>query len=247
MSEQAGFDRNWTPGVRALLSKYYADYAPDRFAELVLRSVRPSDHVLEIGAGSGTNNEDHFDLHGRVGRYVGVDPVAKVLHNPFLDEAYQARAEALPFANETFDLVFHNYVAEHFESPLACNREISRILKPGGMLLFQTPSRYYYPCVIASITPHSFHEFYIRNFGSGRTAKEVFPTLYRLNDDRTITTQLQSCGFTCDIQHHGGPPGYLRFNKLAFLAGMLFERTFERRFPALRQIIIVTARKPRTV
>ena len=243
MAEQTTTDENWIPAVRALLSKYYPDYFSDRFAQLVLQNIHFTDHVLEIGAGSGKNHQNHFELRGKVARYVGVDSDPSVLSNSFLDASYQVGAESLPFENETFDLVFHNYVAEHFESPLACNREISRILRKGGLLLFQTPNRYYYPCIVASVTPHWFHAFYVRHFGSGRTEKEVFPTFYRLNDAETISTQLRSCGFDCDIEFHSTPPGYLRFNKFTFLAGVFYEKTFERHFPSLRAKIIVLARK----
>jgi SAM-dependent methyltransferase len=236
-------DENWIPSVRALLSKYYPDYGRDRFVELLSENIRSSDRVLEIGAGSGKNHQNHFNLRGKVARYVGVDLDPSVLTNPFLDESYCAGAESLPFESETFNIVFHNYVAEHFVSPLACNREIGRVLKKAGLLLFQTPSRYAYSSLVASVTPHWFHGFYVRHFGSGRSESEIFPTFYRLNDRKTITAQLQSCGFQCEIEYRSVPPGYLRFNKFAFLAGVFYERTFERRFLSLRGRIIVLARK----
>jgi SAM-dependent methyltransferase len=177
--------------------------------------------------------------------FVGIDPDPAVLTNPHLHERHQCSAENLPFPNDSFDIVFHNYVAEHFPSPLACNREIFRVLKPGGILLFQTPNRFYYASLAAQLTPHWFHEFYVRRFGSGRSTSEVFPTYYRLNDARAIETQLRSSGFAApQIEFHSLPPGYLRFHKFAFLLGVLFERTFERRFPSLRGKIIVLARKP---
>lgn len=245
MSEEDVLDDKWSPSIRELLLRYYPDYSPYRFADLLSQHIHPSACVLEIGAGSGRNNQNHFRLRGKVARYVGVDPDASVLTNPFLDESHQTSAESLPFPNNTFDLVFHTYVAEHFSSPLLCNREIARILRPDGLLLFQTPSRFYYASLIASVTPQWFHEFYVRRFASGRTEQEVFPTFYRLNDETTIRRQLASCGFACDIQHHSLPPGYLRFSRVTFLAGVLFERTVEKWFPALRGTIIVIARKQR--
>jgi SAM-dependent methyltransferase len=232
-----------SPAVRSLWSLYYPDQHPRRFNELLNQNIRATDHVLEIGAGSGRNLQHHFELRGKVARYVGIDPDASVLTNPHLDEAYQASAELLPFESESFDVVFHNYVAEHFESPLQCNREIARVLKSGGILLFETPSKYYYACLAAQITPQCFHEFYVRHFGSGRLEKEVFRTFYRFNDDRTIARELKSCGFKCEIEHHSVPPGYLRFSRPSFLAGVLYERSVERWFPALRAAIIVTARR----
>jgi ubiquinone/menaquinone biosynthesis C-methylase UbiE len=180
----------------------------------------------------------------RVASYVGVDPDPAVLGNPFWMKACAGGAEALPFSNESFDLVFHNFVTEHFEFPEQCNREIYRILKPGGLVLFRTPNRCYYASLAASVTPHWFHEFYVQRFGSGRNEGEVFPTYYRLHEANTIVGQMQSCGFMRPkIEHHSLPPGYLRFNKFAFLAGIAFERTFEQWIPALRAQIIVLARK----
>jgi len=192
--EQRGehlFEGRLSDSVQRLWLRYYPVSRHARFKELLLRNIRPTDHVLEIGAGSGTANQNHFDLRGRVARYVGVDPDKSVLQNSHLDEAYSCTADSLPFPDETFDLAFHYYVAEHFEKPMACHREIARVLKPGGLLLFQTPSRYWYPMLAAQVTPQWFHEFYVRHFGSGRTANEVFPTRYKFNDERAIREQLR--------------------------------------------------------
>lgn len=229
--------------VRQLWERYYPKPALSRFGELLDRNVHPTRHVLEIGAGSGRNRQNHFNLRGKVARYVGIDPDASILTNPYLDEGYVASARSLPFDDRSFDLVFHYYVAEHFESPLDCNLEIARVLKPGGILLFQTPSRFYYASIAASLTPHWFHEFYVRRFGSGRVSEETFPTFYRLNDNRTITRQLCKCGLTCEVEHHFLPPGYLRFSRLSFMAGVLFQRTLEKNFPPLRATMIVIAKK----
>ena len=244
VSERALSHERVSPGVRDLFIRYYPHYHPGQFFEVLVHHARPSDHVLEIGAGSGQNKQNHFDMRDRVARYVGIDPDPSVLSNPFLHESHQARAESLPFADATFDIVFHNYVAEHFELPAACNREIARVLKPGGLLLFQTPNRYYYACLAAQLTPQRFHEFFIKRMASGRTSNEVFPTFYRLNDASAIRKQLHDAGFIPpQIDLISLPPGYLRFSKLAFRLGVFYERTVERYFPSLRGKIIVLARK----
>jgi len=240
---QALFEGRLSDSVQRLWLRYYLVSRHARFMELLQQNIRPTDHVLEIGAGSGTANQNHFELRGKVARYVGVDPDENVLQNPYLDEAYRCTSDSLPFSDESFDVIFHYYVAEHFEKPMACHRETARVLKPGGLLLFQTPSRYWYPMLAARVTPQWFHEFYVRHFGSGRTENEVFPTYYRFNDDRAITKQLESCGFTCELEHQSVAPGYLRFSRLSFLLGVLYERTIEKRFPALRGVIIGVARK----
>lgn len=45
----------------------------------------------------------------------------------------------LPFADETFDVVFSKSVIEHLPQPLLTMGELVRILKPGGQLISLTP------------------------------------------------------------------------------------------------------------
>jgi ubiquinone/menaquinone biosynthesis C-methylase UbiE len=176
--------------------------------------------------------------------YAGVDPDERVLRNPKLNVAQLGTAEALPWPDQSFDLVFHRMVAEHLSNPIAAMRETARVLRPGGTLLFETPSRWYYPMVAATITPHWFHELWVRRLGSGRVSADVFPTLYRCNSRRQITRAMNAAGFEFTIRYISVPPGYLRFHPAAFLVGVLYERTIERLFPPLRGKIIVEARLP---
>ena len=50
-------------------------------------------------------------------------------------EFRQADVEALPFADEEFDLVVSRYSAHHWPNPLAALREFRRVLAPAGSLL----------------------------------------------------------------------------------------------------------------
>lgn len=45
----------------------------------------------------------------------------------------------LPFADETFDVVFSKSVIEHLSEPLVTMSELVRVLKPGGQLISLTP------------------------------------------------------------------------------------------------------------
>ena len=56
----------------------------------------------------------------------------------------RARAEQLPFADETFDALTFTYLLRYVEDPLATLREITRVLKPGGAIAsleFAVPER----------------------------------------------------------------------------------------------------------
>ena len=236
-------DTSLSRAVKRLWATFYPSYRTHEFEQYIASIIQPSMQILEIGAGSGTGLQNTFALKGRCQLYVGVDLDPRVLNNPFLDRAYVASAADLPFEDESFDLVFHKMVAEHFDEPAKALAETARVLKRGGQLLFETPNRFYYPMVVARWTPTSFHRFFIRRFASGRSEQEVHPTYYRLNDSRTIRGLCGKFGLKADIELRSTPPGYLRFSVATFLIGILYERIAERFVPSLRGLIWVNARR----
>jgi len=49
-----------------------------------------------------------------------------------------------PFPDDSFDIVFHQGLLEHFRDPLPLLREDLRVLKPGGHLLVDVPQTWHY-------------------------------------------------------------------------------------------------------
>jgi ubiquinone/menaquinone biosynthesis C-methylase UbiE len=54
-------------------------------------------------------------------------------------------AQQLPFQDRTFDVVVCNDVIEHVARPKELAREVSRVLKPGGILYLSAPNRFSLP------------------------------------------------------------------------------------------------------
>lgn len=232
------------PAVARLWYRFYRNDIETHFASLVLEAIKPNFHVLEIGAGSGIGDQQFFGLKGKAAKYVGVDLDPRVKQNPHLDEAFIADAATMPFESESFDLVFHTMVAEHLTDPLKVLNEIRRVLKPGGILLFETVNKWYYPMVLSSLTPHWFHTFYIERFASGRKAEDVFPTVYKLNTFGQIKQLSRLAGYSnVQVDYISLPPGYLRSNRFMFMLGVAYERFIERLFTKTRGRIVVTAIK----
>ena len=201
------------------------------YRRALLDATGPGIRALEIGAGSGTGKQLHSPLRGKVEYLVGIDVEQAVGANPHLDLGVVANASHLPFPDQSFDLVFHRTVAEHFEQPTGPMRECARVLKPGGKLVFLTPNRWYYAMVIARLTPTWFHRFWIGNVLRRRADHEIFPTFYRANTRRKIAALLHDAGLCGRISMLRTRPGYLAFFLPVMLLGIAWEQVIERLIP----------------
>jgi ubiquinone/menaquinone biosynthesis C-methylase UbiE len=108
-------------------------------AGYLLASLKPGLSLLDVGCGPGTIT---VDLAGRVepGRVVGVDQAAEVVAEAAQlagDGAVEFRTGdvyALPFEDESFDVVHAHQVLQHLTDPVAALIEMQRVLRAGGLL-----------------------------------------------------------------------------------------------------------------
>jgi SAM-dependent methyltransferase len=97
--------------------------------------------VLEIGAGTGLNLE-HYPTH--VEEVVLTEPVAAMVRrlagragaSPLPTPITVARAERLPFPDDSFDTVVSTLVLCTVPDPTTALTELRRVLRPTGRLLF---------------------------------------------------------------------------------------------------------------
>jgi ubiquinone/menaquinone biosynthesis C-methylase UbiE len=105
---------------------------------------RVGGRVLEIGFGFGASLEAYPASPGRIAFLAALEPNAGMLRRaarrlgraPFSVLAVRGRAEALPFADDSFDAVVTNWSLCSVVSPRAALMEIRRVLRPGGIFLF---------------------------------------------------------------------------------------------------------------
>lgn len=216
----------------ATLRRFYPDDSSDgaiKFYRWIRANVDRESVVLNLGAGPATGSAVRV-LKGEVQRVCGADIDPDVLGNEELDEARLIEDGKLPFASESFDLVFSDFVLEHVEDPGAFLEETLRVLKPGGSFFFRTPNKYHYVSLISRLTPHWFHVLVANRVrGLPADAHDPYPTFYRMNSRTTLARQAEEAGFSAaEFRLIEGEPAYLKFSTIPFLAGVAYERLVNR-------------------
>jgi ubiquinone/menaquinone biosynthesis C-methylase UbiE len=134
-----------------------------------------------------------------------------------------APADALPFANGSFDLVTCSWVMEHLADPRRAFAEIARVLAPGGHWMFLTPNARN-PLTLANRLIRGPLQARLVRRLYARAESDTFPVRYRANTPARIEQLAQQVGL-CPVQIHlVGDPTYLAFNDALFALSSLLER-----------------------
>ena len=112
--------------------------------------------ILEVGAGTG---RDSFTFAEDGAKVIVLDyadaamDIVKALNNQNEAQVIPVQGDAfeLPFADNTFDMVFHQGLLEHFRDPSGIVKENLRVLKPGGIAIIDVPQRWHIYTVIKHI------------------------------------------------------------------------------------------------
>jgi SAM-dependent methyltransferase len=135
----SGLSDDELPGYTAMLEAYHRARAPELRAILDMLPLTQNDSVLDLACGDGWYS---IEFACRVHEVVAVD-----LSPAYLDLARrnavtaqqterirfeQANAEALPFADNMFDLTWCAQSFYSLPDPLAALREMARVTRPGG-------------------------------------------------------------------------------------------------------------------
>ncbi len=136
---------------RALYKRFYqAQSLHSEFAYMpigeprlrwALMHIGPTDDVLDIGCDKG-----HMAVWFRrvtQGRVVGVDIAEYSIawdraHLPDC-EWVCSEAEAMPFADDSFDVAVLAEILEHVANPMTVIQEAERVVKPGGKVVITVP------------------------------------------------------------------------------------------------------------
>lgn len=143
-------DYNWWDKGCLLfqITKERCDYIQSRVERVFGVNALRQHEVLEVGCGGGLISHE---LARREALVVGIDPSEDALavarekvrqsglgQNVHFEQGY---AESLPYADGSFSVIVCLDTLEHVRDLSATIREITRVLSPGGIFIFDTINR----------------------------------------------------------------------------------------------------------
>jgi SAM-dependent methyltransferase len=195
------------------------------YRELVAENLPLGGRVLDLGCG----HADWLTLElTRAALVCGADADMRALrHNVTHMHLVAARGEWLPFREGRFDLVTMAWVIEYLEYPSLVLREVRRVLRPGGKLVFVTPNAWNYHVWLMRTVPRWLRDLIARP-KDGRQEGDEHPALFRLNTPRDLGRGLAEAGFGRRRLLLNGDPTYISANHTLFKVARGLERLMER-------------------
>lgn len=212
--------------------------------------LKPDMRVLDLGAGRGAQLLDTrskyrtnlLTIRGKVAHLAGVDVDPVVLENPFLDEAKVINYRApIPFPDESFDLIFADWVLEHVDNPEDFEANIYRLLKPGGWFLARTPNRWGITGLATNIIPNKLHTRVLMNVQPGRPSQDVFPTRYKINTRGRVRRYFPTSRYNDYSYITNAEPPYMSISRTLMRMVFIYWRMVPRLF--YTNLFVIVQRK----
>ncbi|MEE9269659.1 MAG: class I SAM-dependent methyltransferase [Candidatus Krumholzibacteria bacterium] len=149
-SEKKHWDEFWAAS-QAIDDVYGTD---DRILDNLERWSRVDGlRVLEVGAGTGRDTDTLASRNATAYALDYSEESLSLMKNSLRNAVIITCGDALalPFCDESFDVVFHQGLLEHFRNPADLLDENVRVLKKGGIVLVDVPQRYHYYTVLKHI------------------------------------------------------------------------------------------------
>lgn len=213
------------------------------FEKTVSRHLPAGGVLLDAGCGRSAPVLRKFS--GQASRLIGVDVVEPTGELSGV-EYHCCDLTDIPVQADSVDVVMARSVMEHLDDPLRVYREFSRVLKPGGKLIFLTANLWDYVSLIAAVVPNRLHPWIVR-VTEGRDEQDTFPTRFRSNTSRSIRRWGRESGLRIiDFEYLGQHPSYLQFFAPAYLLASWYALLISsvEALRCLRGWILCTMEKP---
>jgi ubiquinone/menaquinone biosynthesis C-methylase UbiE len=201
LDQYTGIDREHDP-----LRFYYWPIIGNlykRRVELCLAECSGGDRILEIGFGSGVTflnlHEKYKEIHGAE-LSTSINDVKTFFHSILIDTyLINSNVLNLPYADNHFDTVLLISILEHLksETQIQAFLEISRVLKPGGQVVYGVPIERPLMSFLFRIMGYNIHDHHFS------TEDEIFTTAKLVLKEVRLVRMRTLFPFIGDIYHIG--------------------------------------------
>lgn len=197
--------------------------ATETYAALVRSYLDPASRVLDLGCGRGGLIEQ---LDHPPSLITGVDPdwLSLTEHRLASIDRAAASGARLPFRSESYDLILASWLFEHLPDPTGMLRQVHRILKPGGVILFITPNGRHPVAYLNRFLGRlaGVQSVIVRSL-YGREGEDTFPTHYLANTTEQLADLCRETGLEQITLTAIPDPTYLAFTSGLFRLACLLE------------------------
>lgn len=194
------------------------------YHNLISNSVTKDTYLLDVGCG---HSDLLSDIYSKTQHTYGIDPdLSAINRNAQIRNLSKSFVEKMPFEDNFFDLVVCAWVLEHIRDPEKAFREIYRVLKPQGKVIFLTPNVLNYNVWIIRLIPERFHECIVSKLYN-RQEHDTFSKKYKINSPNKINRVLSSIGYKKVNLILNGDPSYISFNLFTFYIALLLEKILD--------------------
>lgn len=172
--------------------------------------------VAEVGCGRGALVDVDQpggawqDLRGEGRTVVGIDVEDVGAQNPVIDAFRLIASDGRwPLDDGSVDLAVSDFVLEHVTEPEDFVRELSRVLRPGGVFIARTISRRSVLAAAARVVPNDHHAKALERLQPGREERDVFRTAYKMNTRKDLA-RLFDTDFELALAHRTGLEQYCK-------------------------------------
>lgn len=216
-----------SPVEEQMRAMFPSETHPNRVLERAIEAaLTPDTTVLDIGCGRTAPNLSR--LIGKAGTLYGIDVIDFTVAEDRLHLFTNDVRDMKDIPSNSIDVAYSRAVMEHLPEIESAYAEIARVLRPGGVYIFTTPSIYDYGSIAALLIPNRFHGRIV-NATEGRPQEDVFPTVFGSNSLRRIRAHAIDAGLTVgDGRYIGQYPSYLVFNRALFWLGSMYQKAIEK-------------------
>jgi SAM-dependent methyltransferase len=166
-------------------------FSNDLFENWIKESLHNDSVWIDAGCGKNTlvTEFEGISSHG-----IGIDAVIHPELNPDRNKFIQSKLDKIPLPDSYADTIIMNMVVEHIRNIEQVFKELHRILKTGGNLIFRTTNKHYPTQLLGHLLPKKIKDKIIYKI-FGVESHDIFGTFYKINTVNKIKRTLPELGF----------------------------------------------------